>query len=95
MTSKKYPRKKVRHTLKLLEQYADVKFKGLKPFEIRDIKDRVFCIGDEVVYKVVDEGGRPVNHDLNKLVFEITFISNFMQRHDYVVYADKLCSVIE
>ena len=83
-------RKPKKHNLKIYDDYAFAKFSGLKPFEIRDISDRDFRVGDTVVYTVIDRSGHKINHPLSKLVFEITFICNFMQRHNYVVFADRI-----
>ena len=73
MLRKSKPLENVTHYLKLLDKYAEAKFKGQKPFEIRDISDRTFNIGDKVVYKVIDEAGNSVKHELNNFVFEIWY----------------------
>ena len=74
--------------LKILKEYADAKVKGIKPFEIRK-NDRDYQVGDLIRYKVIDDKGKEMQHKLSETMWEILYITNYEQKDDYVVFADK------
>jgi hypothetical protein len=90
------------HELKLLEQYAQAKKDGIKPFEIRK-NDRDFKVGDLVKYNIIETYIEPApphrtltreskNIDLvkyfNVRVFKIQYITNYKQKENYVVFSE-------
>lgn len=91
------------HELKLLDIYAMEKLKGIKPFEIR-CNDRDFKVGDLVTYNVVEtytepiEPYRTITRESRDIIlvgyfkdrlFKITYITNYNQKDNFVVFADK------
>ena len=91
------------HELKIRKQWADAKFAGEKPFEIR-VNDRGFQKGDVVRYKVIDpKTGEPYRvpaaevtfggdnlHPLERCDFIITYViegKDGLER-GYCVFAD-------
>lgn len=91
------------HELKLLEQYAEAKKCGIKPFEIRK-NDRDFQVADLVKYRVVkmDTEYYPPNrgvirdsqnYDLvsyfENRVFKIRYVTDYEQKDGYVVFTDE------
>ena len=71
------------HNLKIDEPYLKAKLAGDKMFEIRH-NDRGYQKGDIVEYKEYSYGSQPIIHR-----FEITYVCNFMQRDNYVVFGEK------
>lgn len=70
----KYENKKPKtHKIKLDIGFADAVLSGDKCFEVR-INDRGYQKGDLVRFKVVDGGCSVAWHDLNDVVFEITYV---------------------
>jgi len=78
------------HRIKLREEYADAVYSGEKTFEIR-YNDRGYQKGDEIIFKVIDGCGISVNHALNHVLFEITYlihgIHGFGLKEDWCVFA--------
>lgn len=60
------------HELKILEQYADAVYYGLKTFEIR-YKERGYEVGDKIHFTVYKDG-EYVEHPLNYKFYEIKYI---------------------
>ena len=75
------------HNKKLLKEYAIVKYKGLKPFEIR-LNDCDYQVGDLITYTVPDSS--IYNELFKNKVYQITYITNYAQKEGYVVFTDKL-----
>ena len=77
------------HKIKILKKYADAKIEGIKPFEIRK-NDRKYKVNDQIMYTAIDsETGKKIEHEINKKVYEIVYITNFMQIENYIVFSDK------
>jgi predicted RNA-binding protein with PUA-like domain len=71
--------------LKILPEYFDAVWDGIKTFEIRK-NDRNFQVGDEVILQEYDpEKG----YTGSGLVVIITYITNYAQKDDYVVFGIK------
>lgn len=63
------------HILKIHEQFADAVCSGKKTFELRREDDRVFEVGDRLLFRVIDEDRSPVpSHALNGRQYEITYV---------------------
>lgn len=75
------------HKLKLLEEYAIAKLKGIKPFEIR-LDDRDFNENDIVVYTCPDN--EDLNYELSGKIYIIDYITDYAQKDGYVVFSDRL-----
>lgn len=73
------------HELKTLTQYYQAIKEGRKTFEIR-YNDRGFQFGDTVTLVEIDEQGTPTGNRKN--IF-ITYVTNFEQKDDYVVFGFK------
>lgn len=69
------------HVLKIYSKYFDAVVKGTKTFEIRE-NDRNFQVGDILVLLEINEKKKETG---NSIVKEVTYITNFMQRENYVV----------
>lgn len=91
------------HELKLLEQYAQAKKDGIKPFEIR-LNDRDFKVGDLVKYNIVETYIEPTPPHrtltreskitelvkyFNNRVFKIKYITGYEQKENYVVFSEE------
>lgn len=91
------------HELKLLEQYAQAKKDGIKPFEIR-FNDRDFKVGDLVKYNIiqnytentppyrtyaVESGNSELVKYFNNRVFKIKYITSYEQKENYVVFSEE------
>ena len=80
------------HKIKLDEEFADAVLCGDKNFEIRK-NDRGYQKGDHVIFDVVDNsicGTTHIDHALNYLEFEITYVLNgWHVEQDYVVFGIK------
>ena len=77
----------MKHTLKLLKEFAELKLQELKPFEIRK-DDRNFCVGDLIVYVVPDD--EELSKVFKNRIYRIEYITNYAQKEGYVVFTDKL-----
>ena len=76
------------HNLKILQEYADAKVKGIKPFEIRK-NDRDYQVGDLIRYTVIDNNGNIVKHKLSETMWEILYITDYAQKDEYIVFSDR------
>jgi len=77
----------MKHKLKIEEPYLAAKLAGDKLFEIR-LNDKGYQKGDFTEYVEVKEG----HHALAQIVthiFEITYVSNYMQKENCVVFGEK------
>ena len=82
-------RKTTVHVLKLNSNFATAVFSGIKTFEIRK-NDRGFQTGDHILFIVVDDAGRNVDHPLNNVDYEITYVlSGWGIENGYVGLAIK------
>lgn len=70
------------HTLKIEEVYMKAKIVGDKHFEIR-YNDRGFQKGDTVTYTTPAP-----THEYDG-IWEITYVTGFAQKPDWVVFGDK------
>lgn len=66
---------------------------GRKTFEVRYTGDRDFFEGDKVLLKEFD--GNNQSYTGRQLLAEITYVSNYMQKPDYVVFSFKPIIAIE
>ena len=66
----------------------DLVYSGDKPYEMR-YNDRGFKVGDWVHPRVVDENGTDIEHPLNSMVYEITYVSDFHCEEGYVTFGIK------
>ena len=73
------------HILKIKEAYYDAKLEGSKMFEIRH-NDRGFQKGDTVSYKVEWSPGQWTDP---QGLYEITYVTAFQQRENFVVFGEK------
>lgn len=72
------------HVLKIKKSFYEAKVAGDKMFEIR-VDDRDFEVGDTVSYETVQDGyWWPAEGK-----WEITFISTFEQKNNFVVFGEK------
>jgi hypothetical protein len=87
------------HHLKIRLTFADAVLRGDKTFEIRE-NNRGFQRHDEVVFDVVDDFGRHLQHGLNHRRYRIGYVLNgWGLRADYCVFsiepADVTASMAE
>lgn len=75
------------HSLKILSEYAIPKLRGDKPFEIR-FNDRNFQVGDLIRYNCIDN--KEVDLKISRNLYHIVYITNYEQKHGYIVFCDKL-----
>lgn len=75
------------HELKILVPYFEAGKEGLKNFEIRRNNDRGFQKGDTVEFREINSVG---NYTWSTFKAEITYVTNFNQKEDYVVFGYKL-----
>lgn len=82
------------HELKMIMAYFDAGQSGDKCFEIRRNSDRGFQRGDRgfqrgdtVTFREVDSLGLYTRYSFKG---EITYVTNFEQKEDYVVFGYKL-----
>ncbi|MBL4853827.1 MAG: DUF3850 domain-containing protein [Robiginitomaculum sp.] len=71
------------HKLKIKPAYLAAKAMGEKLFEVRR-NDRDFKVGDTVAYS------QPFSNMYDKqYVYEITYVSDFMQAPGYIVFGER------
>lgn len=79
------------HILKIKPCYLQEKIDGNKPGEIRNNKDRGFQKGDLITYVAFDNNeflkGMPIVNT------EITYVTNFEQKENVVVYFEKIITI--
>ncbi|EAK9260671.1 DUF3850 domain-containing protein [Listeria monocytogenes] len=73
------------HELKILSEYFLAIAEGRKTFEIRK-NDRDFQVGDYLILKEFKDG----NHTGWKITVEVTYITDYEQKENYVVMGIKL-----
>ncbi|MBC6123113.1 ASCH/PUA domain-containing protein [Listeria seeligeri] len=73
------------HELKILSEYYWDIIEGRKTFEIRK-NDRDFQVGDYVILKEFKDG----KHTGWKITVEVTYITDYEQKENYVVMGIKL-----
>lgn len=61
------------HIIEIKKEYAQAVYLGEKPFEVR-YNDRGYQKGDLIKFKVMDGYFRDLNHPLNDMTFEITYV---------------------
>lgn len=78
-----------KHNLKILNDFADAVYDREKTFEIR-LNDRGYQRGDKIHFNVIDKNGSEVDHCLNDMDYEITYVLNgWGLKEDYVVFGIK------
>lgn len=78
------------HELKILPAYFEAGQCGGKNFEIRRNNDRGFQKGDTVEFREVTPESLGGNYTWRTFKAEITYVTNFNQKEDYVVFGYKL-----
>lgn len=74
------------HKIKLREEFADDVLCGNKCFEVRE-NDRGYQKGDLIQFMVVDSMTLTQYHELNDVIFEITYVlSGWGIKDGYVVF---------
>ena len=77
------------HKLKIKEDYANSICDGDKTFEVR-YNDRNYQKGDFIEFDAVARDGVPMQHNIEKMTFEITNVHSGLGMADgYVVLAIK------
>lgn len=74
---------RMHHDLKILKCYFEPGLAGEKPFEIRRNNDRGFQKGDTVRFIEIDNLGVSTRREFRA---EITYVTAFEQKEDYVVF---------
>lgn len=81
-----YSKNRKLHKIKLKREFADDVLCGNKCFEVRE-NDRGYQKGDLIQFKVVDSMTIPQYHELNEVIFEITYVlSGWGIKDGYVVF---------
>ena len=77
------------HKLKILNCYYEAVKAGIKTFEIRRNSDRGFQKGDQIVLMAIHGDGCKdlAEEDIRG---EITYVTNYEQKEDYVVFGFKV-----
>ena len=74
------------HHIKIAEEFADAVLSGDKCFEVRE-NDRGYQKGDRVCFRVVDKFGISLDHPLNHVAYDITYVlSGWGLKEGYVVF---------
>lgn len=77
------------HNLKIRKDFADAVYCGEKTFEIRE-NDRGFQKGDIIIFDVRDDMMLRLDHPVNSMEYEITYVLNdWGLREKYVALAIK------
>lgn len=74
------------HILKIFETHYENILTGDKTFEIRDNSDRGFQKGDTVSFIAIDMDTKKPYVEVEQDIYEITYVTNFQQKEDYVVF---------
>lgn len=74
-----------KHELKIEKKYFEDVLSGIKKFEIR-YNDRNFKVGDTFVLKEIDTNKIYTGRSFQG---EITYITNFEQKDNYIVFGFK------
>lgn len=84
------PEGKQMHELKFSTSICDpdLVYCGDKTFEMR-YNDRGFAVGDWIHPRVIDETGADIDHPLNSMIYEITYVSNWHCEEGYVTFGIK------
>lgn len=75
------------HELKIAECYFVPGLSGEKPFEIRHNDDRGFQKGDTVLFREVNKLNLYTSRQFKA---EITYVTGYAQKEDYVVFGYRL-----
>lgn len=75
------------HILRIELEYYKAILNGSKTFEIR-INDRNYNVNDTVMFIPV-ENGSICSENYEEVIVEITYITDYMQKDDYVVWSFK------
>lgn len=73
------------HDLKIDQKFFAPVEKGIKTFEIR-CNDRDFKVGDRICLKEINDEREFTG---NQIEAEITYLTNYEQRQNYVVFSFK------
>lgn len=71
------------HNLKIDDAYLEQKIAGDKLFEVR-LNDSGYQKGDTVTYSRTEGVGKTTEY-----VYEITYVSSYMQQPNYVVFGER------
>lgn len=74
------------HDLKILPAFFSAIAEGNKRFEIRNNKDRGFQRGDTVTFREILPSIISINYTGNKALALITYVSDYNQRPNQVVF---------
>ena len=78
------------HELKIKAEYFIPKLYNRKNFEIR-LNDRNYQVGDFIKYNVIDNS--TLNEVAQEKLYQITYITNFEQKENFVVFGDRLVNI--
>lgn len=78
------------HKLKILPCYFAAVGSGDKTFEIRDNRDKGFQRGDTIEFQEYDQKNNPWSLTGNFLFAEITYVTAYEQKPDFVVFSFKI-----
>ena len=85
----------MKHELKIWSTFFEAALSGDKPFEIRDNRNREFQKGDSIVLNEIkksalnEQTGECFKATGRKITGEITYVTTFEQKPDYVVFGYK------
>lgn len=76
-----------RHCIKLNYKYVYDVVEKRKKFEVR-YNDRDYCVGDEIVFIVVDDKGDIVKHFIEQKVYKIIYIFDDLigLKENYIIF---------
>ena len=80
----------ITHELKIKAEYFIQKLHNRKNFEIR-LNDRNYQVGDFIKYNVIDNS--TLNEVAQEKLYQITYIANFEQKENFVVFGDRLVNI--
>lgn len=79
----------MKHELKIQSAHFQNKITGDKPMEIRQNNDRGFQKGDLIKYR---EWNPTTGYTGNGMFCRVTYVTNYMQKENYVVFCDQVIS---